>query len=382
MIQLEKSRLPAAGEWVEFDSQRFRRLQRQRDNAPELDHGVFPVQDEHRQLKTDLALRIAKLVHVERMRDLDPVTQESLIRAVQDTVTALESVQREWIGFLRRLVRIDVARLTPSHFFIDNEPSRSRFEEDARLEIIRKTTDSIVSEIFDDEKMAPLGVSLPVTAELLSGDLEAARQSACMSVVQSVSEVVDRMMRQLDVLVERSVCGMITRLPKQTCKFSYRYRKISLNNIRSTHTHTHITHAFTSTLIDEYTFKTHVDVLTCFREHHLIHVIETDPFQGVTPIPEFHSRVIESIPAWLRPSTGLVEGTVVGIVEGDRFEKCKELEVSKTHVMYIPDPALVLGQHVLTAWGPEELGAEEAEKGRRRSKESVLKRYWSSLTST
>lgn len=373
MIQLEKSRLPAASEWVEFDSRTFRRSQRQRDNVPELDHGILPVQDEHRQLKTDLALRIAKLVHVERLRDLEPVTQESLIRAVQDTITAMESVQKEWLGFLRRLVRIDVARLAPS---------RLLFEENARLEIIRKTTDSIVSDIFDLKSMVPLGIALPVSAEMLSGDLESAKQSVCMSIVQSVSETVDWMMNQLDVLVERSVCGMITRLPKQTCKFSYRYRKIRLHNIHATHDRTRITHVLTSTLIDEYSFKTHVDVTTCFREHHLIHAIETDPFQGVTPIPEFHASVIESIPAWLRPSTGLVEGTVVGIIEGDRLEKCTELEVSKTRVMYIPDPALVIGQHVLTAWGPEELAADEAGKGRRDSKDSVLKRYWSSLAIT
>ena len=95
-----------------------------------------------------------------------------------------------------------------------------------------------------------------------------------------------------------------------------------------------------------------------------MHVIETDiGTGGFVHVPKFHQQVIDEIPGWVRGSTCLVEGTLIGqrLVEHEQ----EAFQVQHQDVLKISfhgDPALVLGQFVLTGWGPEEIKKDLSEK--------------------
>jgi hypothetical protein len=103
----------------------------------------------------------------------------------------------------------------------------------------------------------------------------------------------------------------------------------------------------------------------CRRVHHIINGIEISPDRPSIPTPTFQQSVLNAIPPWLRPMAILVEGTLVGEAAID--QDLSQYTLTKEKLLYAwhhRDPAVVLGQIVLTGWGPRELGAED-EEGKR-----------------
>jgi hypothetical protein len=95
-----------------------------------------------------------------------------------------------------------------------------------------------------------------------------------------------------------------------------------------------------------------------------MHVIETDiRTGGFVHVPKFHQQVIDQIPGWVRGSTCLVEGTLIGhqLVEHEQ-EAFQVQHQDVIRITYHGDPAVVLGQFVLTGWGPEEIKKDLSER--------------------
>ena len=177
------------------------------------------------------------------------------------------------------------------------------------------------------------------------------------------------MIVNLDTLVNESVCGIIVRFPNQTCEYYYAY---TLRNIEYRGLSSSIDFVSEQSELPKLigpqswvpvSVRADRSVLEsrCFRRHQLIHTVESAPQYGLVQVPQFHKRVIAAVPSWLASEVKLVEGTLVGITTIDQL--CDTLEDTQllhgfSQVSYQFDPALVLGQYVLTGWGPHEIEAE------------------------
>lgn len=304
------------------------------------------VQDEHYQLKAKLLSSLRELADVESLRGLADPSREDAIKATNRVIERLQKLQVEWTEFLRKLVRIDVRR------FGYQDDGSDRFTELALQQYW--------NDLYQRPELRPHGVSSPLEAKLICQDGVAIQQAALEHIKESIEEVVERMIANLDGLVGLGVCGMITRYPEQTCEYFYAYRRleVTINDPEFGPFYIDQLGKVPTRIAKNRTVSGTTKLTTCFHQHHVIHAIECRPDDAFIHVPAFHHKIIESIPEWLQPHLALVEGT---LISAQQFEiEAEEREFSSTEVVphYHNDPALVLGQFVLTGWGPREIQEE------------------------
>lgn len=317
-----------------------------------------PVQDEHMELKDALKASLVRYSHIERLSAMIDPEPEDIVLAYQDITSALKRMQDEWLGFLKSLVRIDVTRIG----YLGRESDA----------LVTKAVDRCAKDIFSKPEMSQSRIYSPFTAQAISGSTTEVTQIAIRSAEHLVTDFVNKMIMNLDCLLNNCVCGIISRHPNQVCEYFYGYRKLVIETdsplaSRSTLWMHETERRKVSAGILSVTTNAVSQFTVCFERHHLIHVIETEPEAGLVHVPRFQKQVIESIPAWLRPSVRLIEGTMIGrqLIEHDHApekisHQAEEAYLEDLEIDFRFDPAVILGQFVLTGWGPSEIAEDLA----------------------
>jgi hypothetical protein len=181
----------------------------------------------------------------------------------------------------------------------------------------------------------------------------------------------ERCIDQLFRLVDLNVCGLVRRFPNQMSEYHFFYRE--LDAVKSSQT-LHYRREYvnrggvgmsfwkdiTSVVIEGEATRT-----LCRRVHHLMHTIEIRPEYASIYIPQLQRELYASCPAWVKPMVRMIEGTMIGVAKNDCVDPQPDpfsATVVQKEVLtpaFHRDPAFVLGQFVLTGWGPEEIQAEQ-----------------------
>jgi hypothetical protein len=345
--------------WIHLGPGTLRRFHlSEADNVPgrEAEGGVarIEVQDEHFQLRRRLVEVVVERAELSLLRTESERTREELVLKCRQCLRNIIAFQSEWMEFLRRLVRIDVTRVDENH--------------DADDRLVDDAVNRCLDDIFSRTDMQPLAISSPVTAEVVSREIDEAWDICVAALEQCTENLVERMISQLDALVGLGVCGLVTRYPNQVCRYFYGYRQLDIKIDKP-----NLAHETQRGVpaIDGYRIKyttkrvvtANVRPVIVVRTHHLMHVTETDIHGGFVAIPEFQQSVMRCVPEWLGPMTRLIEGTLIGeqVVrkEGEEHQVRQEEVIQ---IRYHNDPAITLGQYVLTGWGPRELGRDVDEE--------------------
>lgn len=314
----------------------------------------IPVQDEHYELREFLKSAIIRRSFIDGISQLKNPDREAVVLVVRDFITSINRIQSEWLGFLKSLVRIDVTR----QGYAGNEADEN----------CKKAVGNRIDTIFRLPELVPLFISSPMTAAVVSQEPLLVWEHGLAYAWAKIDELVDRMIQNLDCLVNQFVCGILTRYPNQVCDYFYGYRRVLIDTSDPTPRVRYVRTDDPSSpsremFITTTTTNSSVQFINCIEQHHLIHVIETDLAYGIIEVPAFQRSVIEAIPEWLRPNVSLIEGTLIGqqLIEADEAVVQVQTE-QQLNIRYHYDPAVILGQFVLTAWGPTEIQAEKAER--------------------
>lgn len=330
---------------------------------------IVPVQDEHYELKKTLRATFIKQSRSDRFWKLRGLSREDLVLECREVITSLQSLEAEWCNFLKRLVRIDVTRLG--------------FGSRVSDELIEQAVEKCMSDIFGRPELRPHWISSPLTAEVISRSPDEAYSITSDFIQKTIDQLVEHTVSQLDCLVGLGICGLMVRYPNHVCSYTYGYRKLSLK-VGKMLSHTEVLsedplrNFFVRNYVTKGTTQGEAQVSICVQEHHLMHVIETNIRRsGFVHVPKFHQQVIDQIPGWIRDATCLVEGRLIGrqLVEQEQ-ESFKVSYEEALRITYHGDPAVVLGQFVLTGWGPDEIQKDLAEQatGQAPPKEAIKRK--------
>jgi hypothetical protein len=315
---------------------------------------IVPVQDEHYELKKTLRAAFIKQSRSDRFWKLTGLSREDLVLECREVITALQSLEAEWCNFLKRLVRIDVTRLGYDGYASD--------------ELLKQAIEKCMSDIFERPELKPYWISSPLKAEVISLSPAEAYLVTSDFIRKTIDQLVEHTVSQLDSLVGLGICGLMVRYPNHVCSYTYGYRKLSMN-VSDPWEHLEVKGGdplrdfYRRKYITKTSTQSESQISICVQEHHLMHVIESDVNDGLVHVPKFHRQVIDEIPGWIRNATCLVEGTLIGqqlIEQEQEAFQLQHQEVLK--ITYHCDPAVVLGQFVLTGWGPEEIKKDLCEK--------------------
>lgn len=314
----------------------------------------FPVQQEHHELEDHFLSVLFETANLDSLDDLLNPSREDVVLTVKSIVDRLNAFQREWGAFLRKLVRIDVERLRPDSTFDD---------------YVRSALAQYVDDVIMTEGGSPYRVSSPLIPAVLCLDSEAMRSESHKKLHDAIFRMAKHMVGNLDHLLKHWVCGLIVRHPNATCEYTYGYRKIEMKVNQSTsrfmYRNLDPNDPFfgKNASVNEHVISSNSKITNVLCSHYLMHVIEVEPGKGYVHVPTFHQRVIDSVPSWLRSQVRLVEGTLVGgyVVEQD-METYEHKGDPTVEIFYHGDPAVVLGQYVLTGWGPSEIADDLSKK--------------------
>lgn len=105
------------------------------------------------------------------------------------------------------------------------------------------------------------------------------------------------------------------------------------------------------------------------HEHHVMNAVHTSIANSRVMIPLSAQRVVEALPAWLRPFVRIIDGDLIRerVIECD-YQKEKWSDVTTREVdlpnppvdrpTFAADPAITIDSFILTGWGPREIAAE------------------------
>ena len=297
---------------------------------------------------------------IESFRETSIRDRESLSLAYKARVESLERLRDDWRAFIETLVRIDLSQV-PNESKLVGQISQ---EESTRW---RK-------EILSDPSLQPIPMSSGLVGSVISQNVSDAFDDLVIDLEVKVENLQCSFCQQLARLIELEVCGILVRHPHHVYEYRYFYRTVSASSKGERvdskliwrddpESESPVQIRQTANVIDAKVTRT-----VFGRIHHLIHAIEISPDRPTVPTPEYHQSVLDAIPGWLRPLTTLVEGTLVGNV-APTTGRSTELDRTAAEIvnewavqpLFHGDPALVLGQFVLTGWGPEELGSQSNE---------------------
>jgi hypothetical protein len=97
------------------------------------------------------------------------------------------------------------------------------------------------------------------------------------------------------------------------------------------------------------------------HEHHVIHAYCTTIGNSRVVMPPNARHLANSIPDWLRDFVQVIDGDIIR----ERINECdyrlEAWEDVRTHdvPIYGCEPAIVIGEYVMTGWGPSEVHAEQ-----------------------
>lgn len=198
------------------------------------------------------------------------------------------------------------------------------------------------------------------------------------SLEQTVKQFVASLVSDLDGMSRNKMVGRITWASPVDCSFVFYRHGLTQEWL---HRETNVTddtdsisrkRARITSARD--TVRNTTSLMSC--EHHLMNAQQHKLERTLFPLPLPIQAFVKTIPEWLRPEVGVVEGTQIR-------ERICEVETSRTvwtsefsevsRVLFHNDPALVLGPYVLTAWGQQEV---EAETQRLRDERTCKESAW------
>lgn len=333
------------------ENTRERKADGNRFTVPEI-----AIDPRHREFEANLRETLRRESGIEAFRNAKVIDRDDLVQAYDLAFGSLRRLSADWHGFIQTLIRID--------FTGDGQHSGKA------KEFLREHEERWQKEVLSDPGLQAPVFSSALTAAVISQEIPVAFRTLVKDIESKIEELHSAILAQLIRLIELEVCGVLERYPNHVYAYHYFFRKLNATELGR---HKYSTFGFEFweelgretrvTRISE-VVEADITLTLCRRVHHIINGIEISPERASIPTPRYHQSVLDAVPAWLRPMTILVEGTLVG--EAGLDHDIKHFSDSREEVLevkYHRDPALVLGQIVLTGWGPSELEADATQDG-------------------
>lgn len=317
---------------------------------------VIPVDKHQRKFVSDLRRAIYQRVDFESLELLEMPAREAIVQGYGLCFGRLKGLIDEWSQFVRVLVRIDCVQNGPRMKHVDD--------------LIKSKAEKWQKEICSDPDLRAFMLRSVVTSELMSADVSKVLPKLVEDIRNKCEAFAERCIDQLSRLVDLNVCGLVRRFPNYMTEYHFFYRQLD-GVITSQTPHYRREYVnrgdvgmsfwkdITSVVIEGEATRT-----LCRRVHHLMHTIEIRPECASIYIPQLQRELYASCPTWVKPMVRMIEGTMIGEAKIDVDEQPDPFgaTIVQKEVLtpaFYPDPAFVLGQFVLTGWGPDEIQAEK-----------------------
>lgn len=316
----------------------------------------IPVDKHQKKFVADLRRAIFERVKLESLESIAAPTRETIVQAYGLCFGRLKGLVDEWSQFVRLLVRID---------YVQHGTRMQNVEE-----VIESRAIKWQNEICADPDLRAFTLRSIITSELMSAEVADVLPQLVEDIRNKSAAFAERCIDQLSRLVDLNVCGLVRRFPNHMTEYHYFYRQFDAKV-------TAATPGYAREMVDvpgvNQPLWRHINCIVvegeatrtlCRRVHHLMHAIEISPECASIYIPKLQRELYASCPTWVKPMVRMIEGTMVGSGKIDVDEQTTPIleRIILEEVLspnYHRDPAFVLGQFVLTGWGPDEIQAEQ-----------------------
>jgi hypothetical protein len=260
-----------------------------------------------------------------------------------------------------------VERYTSDHALLTHATEEvRRFLDQVLEQYLMPTTDSRIR----DERRAVLLASLPLpkrpphhlSAEFLAKPSSEVMIKLRAAIDRAVRELIGSFIACLQRLVQQCVCGLIDRPRSDLGRFTFFTEELTNQIVRrETRQRRKGKRKANSRVIGVDHVKT-LETTTTHRrftkhEHHLMDTTERSPQFVRWPLPTRVEEWVMTTPTWLRSQLRVVEGTVIleRSVTWETTQTTTRVLAERDEPVFAPDPALILGDFVLTGWSEPEM---------------------------
>lgn len=317
---------------------------------------TIPVNEQQRKFVSDLKRAIVERVAIESLESLNTPTRETIVQAYGLCFARLKRLVVEWSQFVRVLVRIDYVQHGTRMQSVDA--------------LMKSKVDKWQEGICSDPDLRAFTLRSIATSEFMSAEVAEILPQLVDDLRDKCEAFAERCIDQLSRLVDLNVCGLVRRFPNHMTEYHYFYRQFDAEVTVATPGYAReiaklpgvnqpMWRHINSIVVEGETTRT-----LCRRVHHLMHAIEISPECASIYIPKLQRELYSSCPSWVKPMVRMIEGTMVGCGKNEVDEQStpfleRKILEEVLSPNYHRDPAFVLGNFVLTGWGPDEIQAEQ-----------------------
>lgn len=199
-----------------------------------------------------------------------------------------------------------------------------------------------------------------IRADVLAWDIHEMTELLRESIDSNITSFVDGFFKALNALVDQNAAGLANWTSPTTLQYSY-YHHIVEQFASENRTDTESTDR--GHTVTEYR-KTIVPgrdtYLLAMHEHHVFNAHETTVEKSSVVVPLVVQSYLDGVPDWLLPIHRIIGGTIANkeVREKEYWTESWEETIAEEVIVFGPDPALAIGDVVLTGWDTDDIQRE------------------------